>query len=110
MSLDGADRARPSDIAGDAELFPFLIAGLESALGHFLRLRVGNLVVGHHDAAAMPVILGVEEIHGVEGGAGTGEEVNDEGVGFVSNEEANSVIDRVKGFRKGKWACDKYAF
>ena len=92
MTLNRADRARPSDIAGDAELFPFLITGLESALGHFLRLRVGHLVVCHHDAATMSAILGIEEIHGVEGGAGSGKEVYYKGIWFVCHEEVNRVL------------------
>ena len=67
MALDRADGARPSDIAGDAKLFPFRIAGLESALGHFLCLCVRHLVVGNENTPAMPAILRIQKVDGMKG-------------------------------------------
>ena len=50
----------------------------------------------------MPAVLGVQQIHGVEGRATPGEEVNDEGVGVELNKETQGISNRIYTFREGK--------
>lgn len=79
LSLNRTNCTRPSDIVGDAELFPFRITGLIAFVFQHLCFICGDLIIRHHNATSVPTILSVEQVHCMHGRAAACEEVNDEG-------------------------------
>ena len=79
MPLDTAHGARPGDVAGNAELLPLNIAGMIALFSKGFCFVVGDLVVRYEYTAAVPAVLRIEKVDGVERCAGAGEEVEDKG-------------------------------
>ena len=95
VPLNGADRTWPSNIVGDAKLFPFRIAGLAAFVFQHLRFICGDLIICHHNATPVPAILSIEQVHCVHSRAASCEEVNDEGIRLIGNKETYRVMDRI---------------
>ena len=92
IALNAAHGSGPGDIAGNAQPFPFLVAGLEALGSKDFCLVCGYLVVCHQDAVAVSAIFRIQQIDGVERCAGASKKVNNQGIWLVSCKKVKTIF------------------